>query len=106
MRWFVRQSLKGGLVCSFVEYYEYYKSKLCNDILTTISEELNVIGNIYDNIEANVNYKSKHFILFEKEYDCKFIDYRDEDLEEKENYINEKLSQLPFHQIIKTNRIR
>ena len=106
MRWFVRQSIKGGRVCSFVEYYEYYKSKICNDILTIISEVLNVNGNFSEYIEASLKYKSKHFILFDKQYECRINDYRDEDVEEKENYINERLSQLPIHQIIKTNKIR
>ena len=29
MRWFVRQSIKGGRACAFTQYY---KSKLCDDI--------------------------------------------------------------------------
>ena len=39
MRWFVRQSIKEGLVCAF---YQYCKSKNCNVILKIISKELNV----------------------------------------------------------------
>ena len=35
----------------------------------------------------------------EKDYENKFSDYRDENVEEKENYINEKLSELPIHQL-------
>ena len=49
MRWFVPQSIKGGRVCSFIQYY---KSEICDDILKILSEELNVIGNIYDIIET------------------------------------------------------
>ena len=30
MRWFIRQSIKGGRVCAF---NQYFKSKHCNDIL-------------------------------------------------------------------------
>ena len=45
--------------------------------------------------------KNKHFKIFEKEYENQFDDYRDEDIDEKENYINEKLSQLPIHRLIK-----
>ena len=30
MRWFVRQSIKGGRVCAF---HQYYKSKVCDDNL-------------------------------------------------------------------------
>ena len=56
MRWFVRQSIKGGRVCHF---NENYKSKICDDILIFISEELNVKGNIYDIKEAYLNIK-KH----------------------------------------------
>ena len=33
MRNFVRQSIKGGRVCAFIQYY---KSKLCEDILKKI----------------------------------------------------------------------
>ena len=39
MRWFVRQSIKVGRVCTF---NQCYKSKNCDDILQIISEELNV----------------------------------------------------------------
>ena len=49
MRWFVRQSIKGGRVCSFIQYY---KSKICDDVLRILSEELNVTGSVYDTTEA------------------------------------------------------
>ena len=49
MRWFVRQSLKGRRVCAF---NQYYKSKVCDDVLKILSEELNVKRNVYDIIEA------------------------------------------------------
>ena len=39
MRWFVRQSIKGGRVCAF---NQYYKSKICDDIFKIISEEINI----------------------------------------------------------------
>ena len=65
MRWFVQQSIKGGRVCAF---NQYYKSEICDDILKVLSEELNVKGNIYDIIEVYLNYKNKHFKIFEKEY--------------------------------------
>ena len=39
MRWLFRHSIKRGRVCAFTQYY---KSKICNDILKIISEELNV----------------------------------------------------------------
>ena len=97
MRWFVRQSMKGGRVCAV---NQYYKTNSCDDILKIISEELDVKRNIYDIKEAYQNYKNKHFKIFEKEYENHFNDYRDKDVEEKK-YINEKLSQLPIHQLKK-----
>ena len=98
MRWFVRQSIKGGRVCAF---NQYYKSKHCDDILKIINKELSVKGSVYDPIEAYVEYENKYFKIFEKEYEDQFDDYRDENVEEEEKYINEKLSNLRLHKIIK-----
>ena len=39
--------------------------------------------------------------IFEEEYESKFIDYRDDGVDEKEKTINEKLSKLPIQQLIK-----
>ena len=97
MRYFERQSLKGGRVCAF---NLYYKSKICDDILKILSDDLNVKGNFYDIIETYVNYKNKHFKIFEKDYENQFKDYRDEDVEKKKN-INEKLIKLLIHQLLK-----
>ena len=94
MRWFVRQSNFGGRVCSF---NQNYKSKICDDILNIISEEINVQGNIYDIIEAYLSYKNKHFKIYEKEYENQYNDYRDEDVEERKNKINEKLRKFRIH---------
>ena len=49
MRYFVRQSKKGGRGCSF---NQYFKSNICDDISKVISEELNVKGINYDVTEA------------------------------------------------------
>ena len=49
MRWFVRQPIKDGRVCSFNQYYQ---SQICDDVLNILSEELNVKGNVYDTFEA------------------------------------------------------
>ena len=49
MRWFDRQSIKGGRVCAL---NQNYKPKICDDFLKIISEEVNVKGNINDNIET------------------------------------------------------
>ena len=94
MRWFVRHSAYGGRTCAF---NQYYKSKNCDDILKIISKEICVKQNDYDIIEAYMQYKNKHFIIFEKEYEDQFNDYRDENVEDKEKYINEKLTNLRLH---------
>ena len=48
-----------------------------------------------------MNYKNKHLKIYEKEDENKFDDKRGEDVEEKEIYIKENLSQLPIHQLTK-----
>ena len=53
MRHFVRQAAYGGRVCAF---NQFYKSKICDDILIIISNKLNVEGNTYEKIEAYMNY--------------------------------------------------
>ena len=98
MRCFVRQSIKGGCVCAFKQYY---KSKRCDDILKIIIKELAVKGTVYDAIEAYIEYKNKHFKNFQKESESKFDDYRDDMWKKKEKYINEKLSILRLQKIIK-----
>ena len=81
MRWFVRQSLKGERVCAFNQYCKPYT---CDDLLGIITEELTVKVKNYDDIEACLKYKKKHFKVFEKEYESKFNEYRDEDKYERE----------------------
>ena len=102
MRHFVQQAAYGGRVCAF---NQYYKSKSFDDFLKVISEKLNVKGIVYDIVEGYMNYKNNHFKVFEEEYENQFIDYRDEDVEEKEKYINEKLSEPPIYQLIKQLKI-
>ena len=48
-----------------------------------------------------MEYKNKHIKIFEKEYEDQFIVYRNEKVEDKEKYINEKLSNLRLHKILK-----
>ena len=57
MKSFMRQSIKGGRVCAF---NQYYKAEICADISRIISEVSNVEGNVYDIIEAYLNYKNKN----------------------------------------------
>ena len=60
MRWFVRQSIKGGRVCSF---NQHYKSNHFDDIKRILSKELGTPknANIYDIIEEYLRYKNKHY---------------------------------------------
>ena len=102
MRWFIRQSMKGGRVSAFSQYY---KSNHCDDILKIFNKELAVKGTVYDTIEAYMEHKNKHFKIFEKEYENQFNDYRDENEEEKQKYINEKLSSLRLHKLIKRKEL-
>ena len=98
MRWFVRESIKGGRVCAF---NQYYKSKHCDDILKIINKELAVKGTVYATIEAYMEYRNKQFKIFEKEYENQFNYYRLEKEDEKQKYISEKLSNLRLHKMIK-----
>ena len=97
MRCFVRQSIKGGRVCAF---NQYYRSKICDEVLKVLSEELNVKGSVYDIIEAYMNYKNHHLKIIKEEYESKFNDYRDIDEEEMNNYIIKKLGEFPIHKLI------
>ena len=98
MRWFVRQSIKGGRVRAFSQYY---KSDHFSDIKRILSKELGVKGNIYDIIEEYLRYKKKYYDIFKKEYEDQFDDYRLENEEDKEKYINEKLGNLRLHKLLK-----
>ena len=100
MRWFVRQSIKGGRVCSF---NQYYKSNHYDDIKRILSKELGIPkeANIYEIIEEYLRYKKKYYDIYEKEYESQFDDYRHGNEDDKENYINEKLGNLRIHKLIK-----
>ena len=58
-------------------------------------------GSFYDIIDGCLIYKNNQLRINEKEYGSKFNDYRHIDVEEKEIFINDKLSILPIHQILK-----
>ena len=81
-------------------FNQYYKSSICDDILKIISKELAVEANFYDKIEDYLKYKKKQYEMFEKEYENKFVDYRNEDVYEKEKFIKEKLSNLRLHKLL------
>ena len=52
-----------------------------------------------------MEYKNKLFKIFEEEYESQFNDYRDENEEEKQKNIKEKLSSLRLHNILKRNEL-
>ena len=97
IRLFVRQSLKGGRVCVF---NQYCKSKICDEVLKILSEELNVKRNVYDIIEAYMNYKNHHLKFIKEEYESKLNDYRDLDENEMNDYINKKLGEYTIHKLL------
>ena len=93
MRWFVRQSMKAGRYTSF---NPYCKSKIAEKIFETISEKLNVKGNICEVNEGYVEYMGKKKTM-EKEDNSVFDDYRKIIVEEKDSYIKNQLGELPIH---------
>ena len=98
MRHFVRQSIKGGKVGAFNQYYQ---SNISDKIFKTISEELNIQGTKYEIIEKYVKYIKDIKSQYEKEYDSQFDDYRKINIKAKDKYINKKLSQLPISMKLK-----
>ena len=99
MRWFLRQSIKGGRVCAF---NQYYKSNHYNDVKRILSKELGVNkdANLYEVIEECSSYKKKDYEKYEKEYENQFNEYSFENGEDKERYIIQKLSSLRLHKLL------
>ena len=104
MRWFVRQSIKGGRVCAF---NQYYKSNHYNDIKRNLSKEFEFEedANIYEIIEEYLKYKKKYYDVYKKEYENQFNDYRDENEDDKEKYIIKKLGDLRIHKLLKQRNL-
>ena len=102
MRHFVRQSIKGGR-CSALN--QYYKSNISPEVFNIISKELNVNGN--DNVCEIMNnyfeYTNEQRKIIEDEYDSQFIDYRDNDEEERTEHINKELNKRPIHKKLDVN---
>ena len=97
MRYFVRQSIKGGR-CSALN--QYYKSNISQEVFNIISKELNIddINDIVcEIIDKYFEYTNEQRNILEDEYDSNFKDYRDIDEEERTEHINKKLNKLPIH---------
>ena len=96
MRHFVRKSIKGGR-CSALN--QYYKSNISQEVFNIISKELGINDNVNvcEIIDKYFEYTNKQRKIIEDEYDSKFKDYRDIDVEEKTEHINKELNKLPIH---------
>ena len=94
MRHFVRQSKKGG-GCSALS--QYYKSNISDEVFNIISKELDNNGNECELLEKYFEHTNRHRKTKEDEYDSQFIDYRDNDGEEKTDQNNKELNKLPKH---------
>ena len=81
-------------------FNQCYTSKISDDVLKILSEELYVKENVYDIIEAYMKYKNHHLKIIEKVYESKFNDYRDMVGEEMNNYINKKIGEFPIHKFL------
>ena len=68
MRHFVRQSIKGGRVSCF---NQYYKSKVSDEMFQNISKELDVKRNVYEIIESYMKYINDHLRIIKEEYEKK-----------------------------------
>ena len=97
IRYFVKQSIKGGQVCAF---FQYYVSNICDEVIKVLSEELNVKRNVYHIIEAYIKYKNIHSKIIREEYENEFADYRDIDEDEMNDYINKKLGEHPLQKLL------
>ena len=64
------------------------------------SRELHVEGNGYDIIEASMKNKNAHLKFIKKEYETEFDDYRKINEDDKNEYVNKKLGELPFHKFL------
>ena len=96
IRHFVRQSIKGGR-CSALN--QYYKSNISQEVFNIISKELGVNDNdnVCEIIDKCFEYTNKQRKIIEDEYDSKFKDYRDIDVEGKTEHINKERNKLSIH---------
>ena len=99
IRHFGRRSIKSGR-CSALN--QYYKSNISQEVFNFISKELNVNGNdnVCEIIDKYFEYTNKQRKIREDEYDSKYKDYRDIDVEKRTEHINKELNKLPIHKRI------
>ena len=80
MRNFVGKAIKGGRCNAF---NQHYKSEISNQVFNIISKELNVNGNICENLEKYFEFSNKYEEQYAKEFHSKYDDYRDIDRKKK-----------------------
>ena len=84
-------------MCSFESIL---KTIFSDEVFNNIPKELNNNGSICEMLDKFFEYTNKHRKIIEHEYDSQFIDYGDNDQEERTKYINNKYSKLPIHEKI------
>ena len=94
MRYFVRKSIKGGRCAS---YNQYYKSIVSDEVFNIISKELNVRGNICENLDKYFEYTNEQGKIIEGEYHSQFKIYGDNDEEQRIEHISKEPMKLPIH---------
>ena len=97
LRDFVRQSIKGGRCSDLIQYYE---SSISDEVFNIISKELDINGKVCEILERCFEYTNKHRKLTKDENDSQFIDYRDNNEEERTKHINKEFNKQPIHKKI------
>ena len=100
MRHFARQSIKSGR-CAALN--QYYLPTISDEVFNNISKELNVNGNLCENLEKFFEYTKEHRKIIENEYHSQFDEYRNINGDNKEKYVNDKFNKI--ENIYKTTKI-
>ena len=98
IRYFVRQSIKGGKVGAFNQIYE---SEISDKIFDIIKSELAIDGDKYEIIEKYSSYIKAYRTKYENEYESQFDDYRLIKQKAKDKYVNEELSELSISKMLR-----
>ena len=95
MRYFVRQSTKGGICGSF---NQCCKSNISSEAFNNISKEIDINGNICEILDIHFEFLKKHRKTIENNFDSRFQDYRVINENENSKYFNDKLGNLTIHE--------
>ena len=101
MRFFVKQSIKGGRCTDFIQHY---KSILSDNVFSFISKDLYIIGNICEILDKYFEFSNEYENLYAEELDSNYDDYRDFNQKKRTENIANKLDMLAVHkQLTKLN---